>query len=677
MSKKKTSTIKKVKSSSKELSYTRLAIVLAAALVLELLIANFSSLAVILGGAEKKEIDMISQFGSASVDVSDDEPAVIKDVDIPLKNIRLTLESGSFKYVNVTAAFTDDNFRLDGGYDYNKAKKLMGAGDECVNCMALSSYGSVGSVKLTADKNVKITAIAFNAPAPFAFSMVRFLLIAAAIGGVMFGLLDKRYDPNKPLAVRVCALVMCLMVIFTAAVINAECGEPMLDTIPSTADKQDQYSQLFEAILDGHVSLDIDYDTELLDSLNNPYDRSERNENNLHGAFWDRAYYDGNFYCYFGAAPIFTVCFPVKLLTGKQPTALLMSAFLCLYCVIFISLLYELFLRRFCKDVPLVLAVLGLPALLFGSVIFAVAVEAQFYFIAVLSGIASTAAFLYFVFAAYFSKELCKRVVLLALAGVSVVLIAASRPTLLLYCFVAIVPALDIFTDKKEALKSKLIYTAAIGVPVVIGAVLIMVYNYVRFDNPLEFGFNYQMTVSIAKANTIKLSMIPAALYHYFFQQPAVKSSFPYIRIESGAFDSYTRYNYAGRTMGIFTYPAAWGVFLLPFTLTKAEKLKRRVLLSLTGAAVLMAFIDMCKAGSHYRYTTDIAFIMLLVGLTAIFDLAARLKNTTPYTYKAFICLAAAVLFITIIIGGLFVFANEAETMICNYPEATRFLLKL
>lgn len=660
-----------------ELTYKKLAIIVGAALLLELIVANFSALGIIFSSADRKTIDMNDAFGKDAVVVSKEDPAVIKDVGVEMKNIRLTFDSNHVEFTNVTVAFTDDNFRLDGGYEYNKATNLMEIAADSVNTLSLSSFGRVGSIEITADDPVKLVGVDINAAPKFSFSTLRFAFFAAVISCFMFGLWKKPFDEKDGKTLKICAGVMCLIVVFVTAVIHTECGEPLLDDIPATSAKVDQYDQLFEAFLNGRLDLDIDYDTAALDALENPYDRSERNENGLHGAFWDRAYYDGKFYSYFGAAPIFTVYYPVRIVTSKSPTPLLASSLLCIYCVVFISLLYELFVRRFCKGVPLVLAIMGLPALLFGSVVFSIAAEAQFYFIAVLSGVASTAAFLYFLFSAYFNESFKKRLVLLALAGVSAALIAASRPTLLLYCFVGIIPAIDILTGKGETLKRKLSYVCAVGVPIVIGAALIMAYNYARFVDPFEFGFNYQLTVSRAQANTIKLSLLPGALYHYFFQQPAVNSSFPYIRIERSNFDSYTRYNYSGRTMGIFTYPAAWGVFLLPFTLDRVNKLKLRVMTSLTAAAILMSFIDMCKAGSHYRYTTDIAFVVLLVGIAALFDLLSKLRDNKSGAYVAFYAVTAALLAATIVIGGLFVFANEAATMIDKYPEATMLLRSL
>ena len=655
-------------------SVKKLAVILAASLVLSLLISNFSALSLIFSGTKKQELDLNKYFGSDRVTITSESPAEFRDIDTDLKSVSLTFYKYSVMYSEVRVSFTDDNFRLDGGYEYNTASKLMSIGTGIENYMELSSFGKARSIKISCDDDVTLTGVTLNAPPKFSFSLIGWLIIFLIMNCIAFGTWKDILGESDRRYILITGCVMCLMVIFVTGVIHNTCDEDLMMNIPDDVTEEDQYTQLFDAFHKGQFNLDIDYDTEKLDALENPYDRSERNENDLHGVFWDRVYYNGNFYSYFGTAPVFTVYYPVYILTGKIPTPLFASMLLCVYCVIFLTLLYELFLRRFCNDVPRELAILGLCALLFGSVIFAVASEAQFYFIAVLSGIAWTAAFLYFLLSAYFCEDFRRRVILLVISGVSVALIAASRPTLLLYCFTAIIPAWDIMKNKKETTKNKFIYAAAIGVPVILGAALIMSYNYSRFGSVMEFGFNYQLTVSRAQANTIKLSMVAPALYHFFFQQPKFNSSFPYIELQSNALKSYTRYNYAGITMGVFSYPMTWGMALLPFTLSRRNKTKTLMISSLAVCAFLMAFIDMCKAGSHYRYTTDIAFVVLLVSVTAIFNIGSWLRERSQKAYKIFFAMTAAAMLATMIIGTLTMFANEGDTMIHDYVQATEYL---
>lgn len=658
-------------------NYVIVFIMLAVSLIVELLIANHSAVGMIFAGGETKDLPIGTPEMSNYTIVSKNEPAYFRDVDTEMKNIMLTLYGSRFEYVDVTVSFNDDNFRLDDAFGYNKAAVQMRTGENCRNFVDLSSYGKVDTIKISCDETIKITEAKVNTVPDFRFSIIRFLSVFAAMICIYFGLWKRMLSDDGLKCVKTCAAVLSVFVLFSVSIISSLSGEALLMTMPDNVTKQDQYTQLFDAFLDGRTDLAIDYDTSKLEAVSDPYDRSERNANDLHGKFWDRAYYNGKYYSYFGAAPIFTVYYPVWILTKKVPSALFASAILCVHAIVFISLLYGLFLKKFCKERPAVLVILGQVALIFGSSMLAITSEAQFYFIAVISGAACTAAFLYFLFKAYYTTEFVPRLVLLALAGIACALTAASRPTMLLYCFIGIIPALDIMTGSKDSVKQKISYAAAIGVPIFIGAALIMAYNNARFENPFEFGFNYQLTVSKAKANTIKLSLIPATLYHYFFQQPSFNSSFPYIGIAKNEMGSYTRFNYAGRTMGIFSYPLTWGAFLLPFAPKTDDKIKHRVLYALPCAVVLMAFIDMCKAGAHYRYTADILFPALLFALIVIFDVLANIRKRSDREYKAAYAFTAAAMVITIIIGILLIFANEGNTMLGDYANAAEFFRKL
>lgn len=656
--------------------YIQLVLAVLAALIIEIVISNHTAIGMMLSNNEKKELTIDKSVTGDYITVTEDDPAFFKDVDTEMKTVMLTLDGDYFEYVNVTVAFTDDNFRFDDAYKYNTATTLMRSGLGSRNFVTLSSYGKVGTIRITSETPVNITEVKVNAIPDLRFSGLRFLAVLALICGGAFGLWKKPLGRHGQLYIKFCAAVLSAVVLASGGIISSLCGEPLLMELPENVTKQDEYTQLFDAFHSGRLDLAIDYDIAKLEAVSDPYDRSERNENDLHGTFWDRAFYNGKFYSYFGAAPVFTVYYPVWLLTSHIPSPLFASAILCVYCIVFISLLYGLFIKRFCRSVPALLAILGQCALIFGSSVIAIASEAQFYFMAVLSGIASAAAFLFFLFKAYFSDSFRNRLILLALAGVSCALIAASRPTLLLYCFIALIPAADIFKDKRETAKHKAAYVLAVGLPVLCGAVLIMAYNYARFDDPFEFGFNYQLTVSKAQANTIKLAMLPSALYHYFIQQPGIISSFPYIEIRKNALDSYTRYSYSGCTMGIFSYPLTWGVLLLPFLRCK-DKVKRAVMLALPSACVMMAFIDMCKAGSHYRYTADILFLFLPVALIAIFDLLSIIKERFSSAYKAAYIFTAAAMCATIILGILLIFANEGDTMTVDYAYATEFFRAL
>ena len=657
----------------------------------ECLISNFSALSVGLSGADEVTVDFNSENvkceGKVGINTGEniilnDGKIVISNLDCELKNICLALSGDYYEYVNVDISYLDDNFAYEeDGYDYNSSYVLMYSGIEEKNYYNVESFGKVKDLRIEVgklDNNLTVSEISLNKPPEFSFSFLRFDILLVTVFVIAYGIWKITLKDSDYLLLKILTALMCLMVFAGFMLLVNHHDVKFVDDFPSTSyNDEDQYRQLFESFKKGQLNLDLDYNISRIEALENPYDRSERNAKDTTGDFWDRAYYNGKFYTYFGVAPIFTAYYPVNILTGKVPTTEFASALLCIYAVIFISLLYIETIKHFCENVPIVLAMLGQITLLFGSAIFAAAFEVKFYYMAVLSGITWTAAFLYFLLKAYYESSFKKRLILLFLSGVSVVLIVASRPTLIFYGVVAIVPAVFILTSKNETLKRKISYVVSIGVPIAIGAVIIMIYNYKRFENPLEFGFNYQLTVSIAKANKFSIAMIPATFYHYFIQQPNINTKFPYIEIKSKTLDSYHRYNYTGRTMGVFNYPITWGFFLTPVIFRKRDKFKTAYIITFAAAAVIMAYIDMCKAGSHYRYTIDILMPIILIAVLVIFDTLNVLKDISKKVYDIAYIFTVISMLITIYLGYLFMFGNEMHNLMDTYIVAGRILQSL
>ena len=91
---------------------------------------------------------------------------------------------------------------------------------------------------------------------------------------------------------------------------------------------------------------------------------------------------------------------------------------------------------------------------------------------------------------------------------------------------------------------------------------------------------------------------------------------------------------------------------------------------------MLLAFVDMCKAGTNYRYTADILMPLLIVGIAAMFGILDRLKEHSPGLYKKAYVLAAAVLFLTFMLGFLMMYCNESANLMKKYAFMSRFFYK-
>ncbi len=665
-------------------------IIAAVCLVLELILSNWSALTLIFSGCDEKILDLSSaeiidgtayDYIAESYIYTNGGTVSISGVDTKIKNITVAYSSYG-EYIPVTISFTDENFAYEDAYDYNSLYFEEYAETNHATTYHVSSYGQAGTIHLDysgASGYVEIDSVSVNSMPSFGFSIVRFAVFLLVCFIVKKGLWHERFtETNRARALAICGAAMCVLVLYTAVALALNNADTVLLEEYPIADinSADEYEQLFDAFAKGQLNLDINYDTAALDSLDNTYDRSERNAQGVTGGFFDRAYYNGKFYSYFGVLPIFTVYFPIYIFTGKMPSTTLVSAILCVYAIIFITLLYNLIMSKLCKRTPAVLVVLGYFAVIFSSLVLTLAAENLFYFTAVLAGIGAVAAFFYFLLKAYYAETPSGRCLWLVFTGIAVVAIAAGRPTLLVYTLVAIVPAIYIFKGS-GSVKQRALYIVSIGVPVVIGAALLMLYNYLRFDNPLEFGFNYQLTVSIADANTFTLSMLPAMLYHMFFQSPKVTGNFPYIEPKSYSLDSYSRYTYLGRNIGILNYPIMWGNVFLPFVSENKRNFKRQFCCAAFVCAVLLSFIDACKAGFHYRYSGDILLVFALIAVVAVCGLLALLEKTSYRLYKYAYGVAAAAMSASIVFGLLMVFAGENQTLIEKLPQAAYFVERM
>lgn len=253
-----------------------------------------------------------------------------------------------------------------------------------------------------------------------------------------------------------------------------------------------QYEKMTEAILDGHLYMDYDVDPKLLE-LENPYDRGAREAAGVSYEF-DHAFYDGHYYMYFGVVPVFILFLPLKLLGITLASSQGTQVFAALT-VVGVFALFDELKRRFGSKISFSSYLALSCAASFVSLWYAVKYPAL-YCTAITSGVCLAVWGIYFAVKAL-DTSVRKTIVYATLAALFGALVFGCRPTI---GFVSLVYIPMIwhfvrtrFSEWDKADKWKV----AIGfcLPYVIVAILLMTYNYVRFDNPFEFGQSYQLTL--------------------------------------------------------------------------------------------------------------------------------------------------------------------------------------
>ena len=404
---------------------------------------------------------------------------------------------------------------------------------------------------------------------------------------------------------------------------------------------QPDYVQAADAIMKGQVHLDIQASDELL-ALKNPYDPGSR-DGVLY--LWDHAFYNGNYYMYFGLTPVFTVYLPFYAVTSEMPNNVFACMILAIYCCFTIPLALFEWARRFApKTSPFLLGFASFVLVAVSGVYLHVSYSKQ-YQIPILSATAMGFLFCYLVLRALRCKKAWKRYVVLALAGVAYVATVASRPTMALM-FLAPLPIVFFDILKPFKLKKAAKDLCALGLPVLIGAVLIMCYNYARFDNPLDFGQKYQLTVHEVSLYSLSGSMFGYAMIHYLFQMPTFDGT-PTLPCRSLLQMNYGRYVYVDRMVGAFAFPTTLGTLFTAAVISfKKDPGKAIAYLFIPVCAIALAFVDFCLAGVHLRYVFDIVPMLTFLGLLVWIELCKKAtgKNKAVLTCVGIVLCAAALM---------------------------------
>lgn len=330
--------------------------------------------------------------------------------------------------------------------------------------------------------------------------------------------------------------------VLIAVITVAACVLPM-DKLPiwngEIPEHRNQYELMAEAILDGRI--DFAYgDEDSLSQLENPYDPDERQEAGVK-YHWDHAYYDGNYYMYFGIVPVFLVFLPYRILTGTPLTTYHATQIFATLTIVGIFVLFHLLSKLFFKKLPYIVYLSLSVAFSVMSIWYSTA-EPALYCTAITSAIALEVWSLYFFIRAVWREQLENRQILFAGIGALLgALVFGCRPPIAL-TNILVVPMLIVFLKQRKFTPKLFGKLMLATFPYVVAAVALMLYNYARFDNPFEFGQAYQLTVADQSQYSITLDsatfvrLINDTVRH-FFEFGGFSDVFPYLRTGSVFFN--------------------------------------------------------------------------------------------------------------------------------------------
>lgn len=399
-----------------------------------------------------------------------------------------------------------------------------------------------------------------------------------------------------------------------------------------------QYQRLGEALLNGHLWLDLPVDN-TLQSMSNPYNYAARQSlNEATGAvyFWDHAYFQGHYYSYFGVVPAALLFAPFEALTGRWLPNWAASWVLGVAFAAFAIPMTMRFIQRFFPRASQALAWLCALTMLVANSAWYYLFTPSFYGIPVLASMAATAAGLYFWIGARrdattgawagctpgATRVSAWRVVL---GCVLMALNFGCRPQFLVFTLFAF----PIFWD--EIRHSRQIFSRAswrLSCAIVLAFLAVIVpllaYNAARFGSPLDVGSNYNLTAFDMTSQRPSRALMPIALLMQLLQPAAFGGSFPFIETVDNA-------------LPMPCEPSLGGFLaLVPFALTalffwmERRRLKERRVWSLTvicvaGAAAVL-LLDTMTAGVNNRYYGDFGMLLAFAAIAVACCLEESLR---------------------------------------------------
>lgn len=446
-----------------------------------------------------------------------------------------------------------------------------------------------------------------------------------------------------------CKLVFYITTIFCCLlaflVINKELGKNVTIKDHLKLKYGNQITQeLVDAFEKGQVSL-LDIPDQRIADMENPYDWGQRNNSGLNFA-WDHLYYNGKYYSYYGVAPVLLLYLPYHKITGYYCSTNLSIMLFSIIGMIFLSMTYYLFVKKWFKDTSTGIAIAGHIIIMASSGIWYSVGRNIFYEISMSSGFMFVAIGAYFLLSSNVVSEGKISLAKTFLSSLFLALAVLCRPTLAVYCICACVYLAYGFFKKEhivlegsEAVEKPVKKTAFLicaVVPFVIFGGFQMWYNYIRFGSPIDFGIKYSLTINDFIHSQFHMIFVLISLFNYILAPPAFSPEYPFITTPFSRFEANGYYfSDLGNTSGIIFLAFPVIAYLLSRkALNKLPDKKSRIksLLLIGLPCVLMPLVIICsiwESGYAVRYTSDFSWQIIIGAYAVLFFLYSKTQNET------------------------------------------------
>jgi tetratricopeptide (TPR) repeat protein len=383
------------------------------------------------------------------------------------------------------------------------------------------------------------------------------------------------------------------------------------------------YNLLVEGFSEGHLYVKRDAPAALA-RLANPYDAIANAPYTASCA--DLSYYKGRLYLYFGVTPALVLFWPYHALTGRYlPEG---SADAILFALGFTAALG--LIRSICRHYFPEINIWMLTAyMLVLGLTMGLTVSGSYFDIARMGGFAFAMLALVAIWRAINARP-WKRAFWLALASLAYGLAIGSRPSLLFGAIVLLIPVIRTWEATGETRlrwQATLLFVAAV-VPITLIGLGLMLYNDLRFNNPFEFGWQYQLVrdANQTAMHQFSLDYFWFSFRLYFSQFVEWRRHFPFLQpVPLPAPAGY--WSKLGNVGGgiLWRYPVVLLILAVPWAWrgrpAQAVSSLRWFAIGLFLVFVASSFVLYLFCTSEYSYEMDFMPVLLLLSVVGFLGL--------------------------------------------------------
>ncbi len=663
-------------------------------LLLEVVVFNFNSFHLFSGSYEQFDLSLSDAEYVNGVSQNVDTAGVLSGGELDVEFLDINKEIGTI-FVDVASSSGKISYDISFADESNSSYYIRSGlvkGDifphiEDSKYIICNFSGEVSKIriKLSAEEGQTLSllsdAITFNADHPATFSLLRVLVFL--LSAVFVFLFNKSVFMNKSVksqhqnfkAVTALVIVVLLTIMMFMTVL-ASTGQ---DIFHMTNGNQ-MTKELVDAFKAGRVTLDTLPSNELL-ALENPYDWSQRVENNVN-ALWDHVMYEGEYYSYYGIAPVILLFLPYNLITGYYFPSMVATFIFSSIGLVFLALTFMKLVKRYFDDIELSMYVVSLIMLLTTCGIWYCLLPSNFYEIAQSSGFCFVTLGAYFLVSANVFDKGRINLTHICLSSVFLATAVTCRPTTAVWCVAALLfiatGVRKIYINKKngENTPSYVKYLLCALLPFAVIGAAQMIYNYVRFDSFTDFGIQYSLTINDFLSAQYHTQMAAIGFYNYLLAPPAFSTDFPYIMTNISDL-GVNGYYFTATKNGfglLFRAMPMFALFFAPKVLKHIKKENKLIVsvlfLAVSVIAPFVIIFSIWESGYGVRYMVDFAWQMLLCAFFVIFMLYRHTKYEE--TKRIFRCAMLVMMFVCVASNFALTYSYVHMNSI---PEAVRVIL--